>query len=532
MKIKKWVTLGILLILNQANGERFYSQNYSKTGKTFTNQIAQFNPEDGAQIKSIDLGESYRNYSQKLNIEDNPYLFFYALKSKDKAYLHIVKKDGFQLVSSIEIDHISSFIKSLINYEFYQITSNHTQFIIHTGFKKNQNLLFIDLIKGQITSQIKLNKFKNKVRLSSDQKYVIVENLQKKTLTIIDTQSHEKVQNFNLGGSKLFGELFNDDLYLIKFYEKNNRKHYGLQTTNFITKKTTQLKYDSREVPVMLINQEKNQLLVAGTSFKGVRLMVHELNGSELSKIGTTDEKFKPRKLSIDNKFNNLLLQGAGDIATLNLDDPTKFTVTDLPFDTVTSMYNSTGELLYIKEGSGSEVAVINVNSGKLIDRSGTGRKGVKFGQFMASVALAGVGANFGYMVYFAKYSNTGLTLNHNEDKLYVINSKTNDVTHFNAKDLTDRKAIATGGGTFLVHQGNDSKAPLWVFSNKRINQINEKTFELEKGIEYENIIGFDFEEDYFIIKTTSNILIYDMKTGIITNQWPMSDANIIWSEK
>jgi DNA-binding beta-propeller fold protein YncE len=477
------------------------------------------------------LGESYKNYAQKLKIEENPFMFFYTLKSKDKAVLHIIKKDGFQLVNSIEIEHLNFYLESLIGYEFYQLTDDHTQLIIHTGYEKNQNLLFIDPIKGAVTSTIKLNRYKNKTRLSSDQKYVIVEDLQKKILTFIDTQTHETVQNFNLGSSKLFGEIFNNAVYLIKFYEKGNRKHYGLQHTDLISKETTQMEYDSREKPVLIINKNNNQILLAGTSFNGVKLMVHELNGSVLNKIGTTDAKFKPNKLNIDNKFNNLLLQGAGDIATLNLDNPLKFTVTDLPFDTVTSMYNSTGELLFIKEGSGSEVAVIDVNSGKLIERSGTGRKGVKFGQFMASVALAGVGANFGYMVYFAKYSNTGLTLNHNEDKLYVINSKTSDVTHFNAQDLSDRKAIATGSGTFLVHQGHDANAPLWVFSNKQITQIDDQSFELENEIEFENFIGIDFEEDYFIIKTTKNILTYDMKTGNVTKQWPMSDANIIWSE-
>ena len=86
--------------------------------------------------------------------------------------------------------------------------------------------------------------------------------------------------------------------------------------------------------------------------------------------------------------------------------------------------------------------------------------------------------------------------------------------------------------GTFLVHQGDDTDAPLWVFSNKRITQISDQTFTTEKEIDYKNIIGFDFDKDYFIIKTTEHIITYDMKTGDISNQWPMFDTDIIWSEK
>lgn len=532
MKLKLTVSLLLALFVNQVYAIHFFAHDYEKQGKLYTNIISMLDVETGNVTQSIDLGFSYKRAAYKLNIPENPYMFFYTAQSKVKATIHIVKKDSFSLSKKVQIDPLNSFLKGTLFYEFYQLTDDHSQLIIHTGKKKNQHLVFINTESGEVINKIKLNRYKNKASLTDRQKYLLVEDLQKKEITVFSTKSHQPIQTFKLGKSKLFGEVFDDHLYLIKLYEKNNRKHYGIQAINLLTKQSKTLEYDSRELPVFQINSVKNQLLVAGTRFKGVKLMLHEVVGNELKQIGDTDFKFKPKNMKVDEAFNKLLIMGSGDVATIDLDSPDIYSVTDLPFDTVNSFYNSTGELLYLKEGSGSEVAVIDIKNGKLIERSGTGRKGVKFGQFMASVALAGVGANFGYFVYFAKYSNTGFTLNHQEDKLYVINSKTNDVTHLNAHDLSDRKAIATGGGTFLVHQGKATDAPLWVFSNKHINQINDSTFELVKEIAYESIIGFDMEEDYFIIRSENYIEKYDMSTGLITKQWPKSDANLIWSEQ
>ncbi len=53
----------------------------------------------------------------------------------------------------------------------------------------------------------------------------------------------------------------------------------------------------------------------------------------------------------------------------------------------------------------------------------------------------------------------------------------------------------------------------------------------MTKAIEYEDFVGFDLEKDYFIIKTEEQVQTYDMKSGQVINQWPMLDAQVIWSE-
>ncbi len=533
MKFKLGLITVILMVCGNLNATQFFALKYEKSGKEFTNEITELKESDGLGLQTIQLSSSYKSRMEKLALPESKNMFFYGMIDRKQAKIQIVDKDDLSHVKTITIDHIHDRLMNQQQlYKFYQLTADHKHLLIHTGFKKNQNLTIIDVDKGSVLRKIPLSRQKNEVSVSADQNYILINNTSRDELTLVSTDDFNVAFTSKLGEFRQFGIIHNNFLYLTKYKGKDRNKIYWIQALNIISKEKLDLQIKSKEQPIFTINERSNELYSVHTDDRGKKLVLSVINEQTISDMGEFDIKMSPEKMFADDQLNKIMIKGKKRISTIDLNNLSQFTSTKLPFDSVNYFYNKAGNLLYLKEGSGSEVAVVDVNSGELLERSGTGRKGVKFGQFMASVALAGVGANFGYMVYFAKYSNTGFTLNHHENKLYVINSKTNDVTHFNAKDLSDRKAIATGGGTFLVHQGDDTDAPLWVFSNKRITQISDRTFTTEKEIDYENIIGFDFDKDYFIIKTTEHIITYDMKTGDISNQWPMFDADIIWSEK
>ncbi len=534
MKLKLVITLITIVISTQINAAQFFSLQHEKNGKNYSNQLAHLNSEDGSILQTAELSKSYKYSMEKLALPESRYMFFYGLSDSKNARLQIADKADLTNIKTIHIDPIHSRLLAQYQlYKFYQLTADQKHLLIHTGKKKNQNLLVIDVELGEVVNKIQLSKFKNEVSFSSDQNYILINNTSRDELMLIDAIGFQTVMTSTLGDYRQYGTIHNDFLYLTKYSGKNPNTKHWIQALNLKSKEKTNFTAQSKHQPIFAASEQTGRLFSISTDDKGKQVILNEITGATISKTDTIDMKMTPQQMFVDDAFNRLLIQGKGRVATINLDDTREFALTKLPFDTVNYLYNKKGDLLYLKEGSGSEVAVVNVKSGELIERSGTGRGGVKFGQFMASVALAGVtGGATGYMYIMIKYSNTGFTLNRDEDKLYVINSKTNDVTHFNASNLTDRKAIATGGGTFLVHQSDFEKAPLWVFSNKRINQINDESFELTKEIEYEEIIGFDFVKDFFIIKTTETIQTFDMKTGNITNQWPMSDAQQIWSEQ
>ena len=158
----------------------------------------------------------------------------------------------------------------------------------------------------------------------------------------------------------------------------------------------------------------------------------------------------------------------------------------------------------------------------KIINSSGVGRKSVKFGQFMATVALGAVSGYYtGYISVSYRFSDTAMLLSGNQERLYVVNSKTNDVTLFNARDLSGRKGVATGNGTFGVFQlkDNDSvvdnNGNVFVLSPNSVSYFNPSSLDAVGKVEYKTFVSFDAEENLLFTKDEEeNINIYQLNTG------------------
>lgn len=256
-------------------------------------------------------------------------------------------------------------------------------------------------------------------------------------------------------------------------------------------------------------------------------LALFKLEAGEFSRLPSGEVKLRPNSMTFNEDQTRLLIVGKKRMTTMSMDTETVSKETSLPFDTTYSFMNKDGSLAYLKEGSGSEVAVVNTSTGQVIDRSGTGRAGVKFGQFMLSAALAGVGMYHGYGIISVKYSDTASTLSRDEKKLFAINSKTNDVTSFNASDLSNRQALATGGGTFFIHQSKHQNAPLTVLSGSKINLINPNTLELIKETEVEMYGGIHLDAELIFNNTDEHVEVYSMKTGELLTTLPVTEADL-----
>lgn len=533
MYIKALITLIMIAFVFPAQSTQFFATQFNKNGKSYQNQLAELDPETGSKLKEIKLADSLRAPMNKLALPESPYLFMYGLTDKKRAKLQIINKANLDDVKTVNLEPLNDRVMAAYQlYQFYQISADHKYLYLHTGKKKTQALTIIDVANGSVLHKIPISKHKNQVSVSQDGQYILVNDISRDELILINTTDFSQALTSKLGESRAYGTIHNDHLYLTKTKGKDRSKTHWVQAINLKTQIKTNFTERSSSPPVFTVSPETNQLFTLLMSDRDKVANVYQLNGIEATKLASVELRIKPKELSVDERFNRLIIFGKGKLATINLLNPSDNALTKLPFDTADHLFNRSGDLLYLREGSGSEVAVVDVNSGQLIERSGTGRKGVKFGQFMGTLALGAITAGAtGYMSTVVIYSSTGMTLNEKQDKLYVINSKTNDVTLFNASDLTGRDAIATGGGTFLVHQGAGETAPLWVFSGKRINLINDAKFELQQEIEYEQMVGLDMINNHFIIKTTDQMVTYDMNTGQITKQWPLFEASMIWSE-
>ncbi len=167
-----------------------------------------------------------------------------------------------------------------------------------------------------------------------------------------------------------------------------------------------------------------------------------------------------------------------------------------------------------------------------MIDESGTGRAGVKFGQFMGSVLLASAGVYYaGYASFPVAYSDTAMITDDDEKSLYVINSKTSDVTIFDAHTLSGKHSLPTGAGTFAVFKLNQEFKPghsekIMVMAANRLNYIDVNTHDIVHKVDYQTLVNFDVEEDLFIVQNKDkSVPIYRLSSGALMATIPASKS-------
>jgi DNA-binding beta-propeller fold protein YncE len=116
-----------------------------------------------------------------------------------------------------------------------------------------------------------------------------------------------------------------------------------------------------------------------------------------------------------------------------------------------------------------SRLVVLNLETSRSVASITTGRGGVKFGKFMAAVALTAASAAAGasmasamgspyymYNVYSVAPANTSIALRPDGKFAYVLNTQTNDVTIVSAKDGTIIDKIGGGGHRLELLSGGN----------------------------------------------------------------------------
>ncbi len=137
-----------------------------------------------------------------------------------------------------------------------------------------------------------------------------------------------------------------------------------------------------------ITTNEGKDVYFVNKSRKGKGFDVNQLVNNEIIELAHSEIDFKPVFLSISNQFNRFVVASKSNFVLIDVDNSIQSEKISAPFDIATGYFSSDDSLVYMREGSGSEVAVIDFAQQKVINESGTGRQSVKFGQFMATVAL------------------------------------------------------------------------------------------------------------------------------------------------
>ena len=553
MKILYYALFAVVLISTQVRADRYFSLTNSKEKRNYHSSLSELDSQSGNILTQIKLANNTRWPTKKMALAESKYLFFYTPTAKKKAQIQMIDLSTMQPTTPLEIDALNRQVLDYgALYNFKHLSDDQSHLYLHTGNKKSQKLTVIDLSNNQIKQQIKLSRYENRLSLSPDQQYLIITDTKNKQLALYDLDRQAIVLDTELNKRGHLGITHNNHAYITRYDGRHrdtrnsiadhmfgtnllndfSNTNYWIEATDLINNTTSTMQLNSTYAPVYAAHPKTQQLFVLSTTDKDKTAILHEIEGKTINEKNRYDQTIAPESMHIDAEFNHLLVLGGKDLAIINLSNLDQYTPIDRPFDVVNHFYDKSGQRLYLKEGIGSEVAIFDAQSGHLLGRSGTGRSSVKVGHAVAATALAAATGETGFATTLLIFSNTGMILNNSQKQLYVINSKTSDVTQFKASDLSDRKAIPTGKGTFFVYQSQLPQSPLWVFSEQQVNQISDPEFKVQQTIEFEKLVDIDIDSEQFLVFIDNKIKHFDMKTGAMISQWPATDADLFWRIK
>ncbi|KAA3642129.1 MAG: hypothetical protein DWP95_05600 [Proteobacteria bacterium] len=515
----------------ESNQLRFIMLSQDKVDRKNINTIQIYNHQ-AQLLKAINAGESRKNGGRIFHFDDPDRFYYYAYENGSKARLKIYNKTDFSLVAAHDIEPLyEEVIVGTGVYSLAGLNADKSRLFMHVGKKKTQEILIFDVRTGVLLQRVPLGKYKTKVTAYNlgDVLVATVNTGKNRSIQLIDVETGQvkfkKVYEYK----DVAGFVHGDYVFYAYVTGKRVDTVYQYYVRNFVTGELQDFKFKSYSQLAYAENKDKSSVYIVGNDIENNKsTTVFKFNQGSIERLPVQGITIKPQKLLLDNQEQQLLILGKSDLTVVSLRNPSQAKLTDLPFDVGDVVFNESGSHLYLKEGAGSEVALIDVASGEKLARTGTGRPGVKFGQFMASAALLGVGLNSGYVYFAASFSRTGMILNHAQNRLFVINSKTNDVTLLNADDLSGREAIATGGGTYMVYQLAHESAPIMVLSQEKINWINGVTGSLISEFEFDVLSGIHFDHGLIFVSDDEQTRVFSMKTSELVVTLPGADVRMV----
>ena len=523
----KILCLFISLISSTAISQDYLAFYQTKNKKVFNNTAKIFNLENLDQKLEIDFGESYNRPGESLNLIDPGKLFYYMETAKDSAVIKVYDINTYKLLFNLNIDPLSVYRYELEVRQFITVNKDFSNLYIQTEKKKEKFLSVYDNKTGKLKKSISLGKGNSYSELTYDDQYIINTNSSKGKSIVFDAHTLEQITEVNLNKNRKLPHYFSNNLFNSLFVKTNKGKSYRTEIVDLNTKRKTKIDGYFTGTPVYFRDEKYERFYIFGQSKDSRLLTVYEFKENQLMNVSIPEVKLKPICIRLHDGTNEIFVFGNGEVLMLDPNNTDKIVIMDSPFDIADSYWNPDKNRFYVREGKGSEVAVINSQSGKVINRSGTGRAGVKFGQFLGSVAVAAVGLNYGYSIYVAKYSNTAMLLDHTQEHMYVINTKTDDVTSFNADDLSNRDAFPTGKGTSFIYQAKNEGALIVVLSSNKATFINTDDFSKNKEVEFDSLNGFDFDKNYFMVVQNGETNLYSLVSGLLIKTLNLQTENL-----
>ncbi len=473
-------------------------------------------------LKTIKLADSYKEKAMFLGHEDSsPYVFLYTESKKSTALVQIVNVDKMELVYEVTIDKLTRTKHREKKHKFSMISQDGSKFIAQVGKKSNQKLISIDADSGEINVTVPLKSKKIRFHTSPAYKYIwsYYQKLSSgNKVTVYEANTLEIQKEIPLRGKYLDATVSEDYLFIREKFV-NSKQPEDNKFTNIIYKFTQRKVYDeftSSTFPHEFFMNNK-PLLIGRSIEQPYYLKVVDFNDGQYTDISNKniDSVVEVVKgYAFDGK-EILIIYGEKSVVKFDVLNPENSVVIKTPFKIEGGIVSKDLNRVYVNANFGAKIGLVDFKKNRFVGSDHTGSKAKKVGNALMNLAvMAATGAATGvaYAPGFKLSANT-LMLSTNQKFLFAINTKTNDVSVFNADNLSNKRIYPIGKYAVRIMQAtHEPDLPVVIISHKKVSFFDADTGKLIYQRSYDGFV--ETTEDLNLIYVSNNkrgqISLYD----------------------
>lgn len=492
---------GHIKAATKSNDEKYvnYGIRYTtdKKASYFYHDLEIRNKANGQEIKNISLPASYKKAGLIIGSDGLRFAYYYYETKKRKAMIEVIDLKTLTKTHNIVTAQLTKNVVNNQTLSFYSLSEDGSHLLMQVDKGAGQKIINIDAETGQIINEFALGKTKVTVETTSDGQFLWVQPLQKYKNNKVRILSRNQLKQIH--AIEIEGKL--EKVYYYKNHRiiiENRTASKLPQIDNYFVKifDTDDLKlftgYESSVVPKVKVLSD--QIYLIGKSVEPQQyLQVMNFDGDNFIDVSNTSIHMHVETVeAINTKDQQLFIVfGQKSVARFDISNPDQSVHVAAPFKLNAGIINNDNSKAYVRADSGARIGLIDFEKGQFMGHQSTGSKGKKVGQALFSVLVTAAAATKGYMVIPGiKLSNNALMLSKNQQWLYAINSKTDDLTVFRASDLGEKNIYKVGRNIIqIVQASHQENTPIVIIAGNQATFFDSETATIIKKVEYDHFI-------------------------------------------
>ncbi len=501
-KIKSYLILLILFNTYAYTLDYKVDMNWQRDKQNYKQQVQIKDRATNEIIKEINLSDSYKKEALFFMRENASLAFFYtepkSLKGP-KGLIQIVDLGSLTISHEIIVDKITRTKVRQDVLTYMAVAKDGIHLIAQIGKGRNQKLININGETGVIEKSISLGRKKIIVKNVKDIEYILTryaKNSKGNILKIYEANTLDLVQDILITGKFVSLSHYKDYLFIkekIVNSKQPEENKFNLKIINVKIKKVYK-SFSSSKLPFEFIFKQEDIYLIGRSLTSPNYLKIVKIEDGVFKDISVKKIDAIPEVLKGYQENNELILMifGESSVVKFNILEPKKSIKVETPFKIEGGIVSKDLNKVYVNANFGAKIGLIDFEKNQFVGSDHTGSKAKKVGNVLFNLAvMAATGAATGvaYAPGF-KLSSNAMMLSLNQRLLFAINVKTDDVSVFNAENLSNKKIYPTGKRTFQILQArHEEDLPVVIISQKMVSFFDSTTGELIHSQKYDSYI-------------------------------------------